>query len=134
MSTKTCYVFVCADGMNDAVDSVERWLDDYLGREFYEGFEVVKESACRIGALREQRGYADARLAEIENRLRQLRIDAEAFRSAGDRDGEGIILSEMADILCERLSISMPWFNIERWDWQIPDGEDYWAVMVTFHL
>jgi hypothetical protein len=52
------------------------------------------------------------------------------------------MFSQRQKTLMKRRIKSMPWFNMERYDWKVPDEDDekhlmgndlWWAVMVKFY-
>jgi hypothetical protein len=137
MAGVLCYVFTRAEDGRDARESVESWLDEYLGREFYDGFEVG--SAQRRSEMRDK--YIDRRYADVSYLLDRKREEADKAKLTKDRQGEGWAHHTVANILLERLCPEMPWFNKEAWDWSLPDKDgrlhgnppdNWWAVEVRF--
>jgi hypothetical protein len=130
-------VFTCAEDKEDARDSVESWLDEYLGREFYDGYRIGET----VHRSEIHHSYFDKEWTRVEDMLDRQREEAEKYRRGKDRQGEGQAHHIAANILLERLCPEMPWFNRDTWDWSLPDkdgeleGEqdNWWAIEVTFH-
>jgi hypothetical protein len=132
------YVFTVARDEDDAARRVENRLEDFCGREFFDGFEVRKDSVVSVWSLVPE--YVTARLKALDVLLRRRRKEAAGLAESGDKFQEGHALNRVGDILCEQMCEDMPWFNMEDWNWEIPGpvdisknpGEDWYAVMTDF--
>jgi len=131
---KTYLFFIAEDSKEDAIASVESWLDEYLSREFYYRFSVTG-NVYDMSYL--TKTFVENSLRLVESRLDIQRIREEEARVKGDREAEGIAACVVGDILCERLCEDMPWYNLDTMDWSVPDGVDnigrsYYVVEVEF--
>jgi hypothetical protein len=139
MSGVNKYLFITAESKEDAVSEIECRLDEWSGREFYEGYEIVEEETVPVSEIPD--GFISNGKDRIQALLQSSRVEAETRRVAGKRFDEGRALRVVSDILCEYFCEVMPWFNINSWSWQVPKErdkyirpeDDYWAVMVRFY-
>ena len=134
------YIFTAAENADDAWYQVESWLEDNLGREFYSKFDVEQDNIQAV--LDMEATYFDSQRSHVEGTLRSQRKDAETANVKGDRNREGTALKVISNILLENMCPSMPWFNSETYDWQVPNNDDekhltgndcWYAVMVKFY-
>jgi hypothetical protein len=130
-------VFTSAPDKDTAICRVESWLEDCSEREFFDGAEVLEDDVVLASSLSPV--YFAKGRKETDGALRRRREDAVRSAERGDKSGEGRALIHAGNILCESLCYDMPWFNMEYWDWTVPDdasreqGKDWYAVMVNFH-
>jgi hypothetical protein len=143
MSYVIKYLFIPAGDKREAVEEIDSRLNDWLGKEFYDGYEIVQSETKPVSEI--PAGYFDKELCRTEDVLQSKRDEAERERRQGFREDEGHALRTVSDILCESFCQEMPWFNVDMWDWRVPynhacdvvslgDNETWWAVMVKFYL
>ena len=133
------YIFTAAENAEDAGHQVECWLEDSWDQEFYRKFDVKREDVQAVLDMNE--AFFSGKRFYMEDFLQRQREEVETARADGDRNTEGNALKVVSEILLESMCPSMPWFNSETYDWQVPAsddekhlmGQDRWyAVMVKF--
>jgi hypothetical protein len=134
------YIFTAAENAYEAADQVDRWLEDNWDREFYRRYDVERDDVHAV--LDMDGSFFYGKRSDVDNILRSQRKEAETANASGDKSMEGKALRNISDILLESMCPDMPWFNMERYDWKVPDeddekhlmGNDRWfAVMVKFY-
>jgi hypothetical protein len=146
MAVVSSYCFVFADGKEAAVRRLERWVEDYAGKEFYDGYVVKLDQTVLFDML--STDYLDKERARVEDSIGYWRTDAGIAWKSGNRRREAYAMRHASDLLDEKLCDAMPYFNIECFDYTLPsvldpsevrhwfnptkDGQ-WWAVMVDFH-
>jgi hypothetical protein len=134
MGTVSAYCFICAQDKEDAKYAVNSFLEDRMGKEFYDGF-TIQDGPGDIQLLSNfYDNYFTPLYATSQSLLQQFREEAEKARELEDRVGEAGALRRASDLLYESKCPAMPWFNIEGGDFFLPsDKQGWWAVMVEFY-
>jgi hypothetical protein len=139
MAQTHVYLFTSAPSKDEAADKIERWLEEYAGREFYEGWDIEKDGIVPVSALSKE--FVDKELAEVEVFRGEKAMEALQAEADGDRFRQGCALRHVSDILCEHLCGDMPWYNTEHCSWHVPGEKDrlenpddtWWAVKTAFY-
>jgi hypothetical protein len=133
------YIFTLAENAEDAKSKVSSWLEDYADREFYDyaGLEEPEKAMLLKDVPASE--LEDARYA-TERLLPIIEGDIAQYKASGNLGMEGYSHIRYGHILNENLCPDMPYFNMENWDWSIPDkvpetatGSDWYAARVDFH-
>lgn len=133
MARISVYFITKAEDREEACANVESWLEDFIGREFYDGFTVVKEDVRRCGEF--NRDFMDALKQRKQQKLQEVyRYEklVEQWKAEGNVYQAGYCYVCLGRILMEALCEDMPFYNLSTQDWTEPDQYD-WAVMVTLH-
>jgi hypothetical protein len=133
------YVFTLAEDFEDAEGRVHRWVDECDGKEFFDYAEIECPGASvlleeiPVHELRDVWGGTAQRLSMVEAEIARC-------KASGDRKKEGLLHFRYGDILMENPCSDMPFFNMEDWDWSVPNkvpgasaGKKWYAVKVDFH-
>jgi hypothetical protein len=133
------YVFTLAESFDDADGRVHSWIDECDGREFFDYAELVCPGASVLLEeipVNELRGAWD----ETEQRLSTIAAEISQSKASGDRKKEGFLHFRYGNILMENPCSDMPFFNMEDWDWSVPNkvprasaGKKWYAVKVDFY-
>jgi hypothetical protein len=132
MGTVSVYCFIGAQNREDAEHAVNVLLEDTLGREFYDGFDIEENGTRPLSDI--SADYLTEVYTRSQDLIQQFRGEAEAAREADDRWGEAVALRRASDLLFENMCPAMPWYNIESYDFSLPPvKQGWWAVMVNFY-
>jgi len=139
-----CYMITLAESAEDAKSTVEDWIEEHFEREFYDygGLEKGEE----VVLLSEIRERLEAEKAEEVNRLiPEIENEIQKWKESGNRSMEGYSYVRYGNVLQESFCPDMPFFNINDWDWSLPEfvpkdcGDpesqyDWYAVKVDLHF
>ena len=134
MSETSVYFITEAEDKEEARDNVERWLEDYMGKEFFEGYEISRTDVKRVFEL--VPGYFENALRECEERAACYRKDIEEHNKKDDSVNQymaGYAHVHLGHILMESFCEDMPFWNLITNSWDLPEDENDWAVMVTLY-
>jgi hypothetical protein len=134
------YIFTLAEDDEDAKSKVSSWLDDYADREFYD--YAGREEPEKSMLLKEvPASELEDALYETERLLPIIEGDIAQHKASGNRGMEGYSHIRYGHILNQSLCSDMPYFNMENWDWSVPDkvpetavGSDWYAVKADLHF
>jgi hypothetical protein len=133
------YVFTLAENTEDAKSNVRCWLDEYAEREFYDYAVLSKPETAMLVKDVPTEELENAR-NETERQLPIIEGDIAKYKASCARGMEGYSHFRYGHILNENLCSDMPYFNMEHWDWSVPNkahdvaiDSDWYAVMVDFH-
>lgn len=137
------YIITLAENAETAKSSVRSWLDDYADREFFDygGLEEPE----KVVLVSEARDDLEAAKAETERLLPIIENDISEYKKLGNRGMEGYSHVRYGNILNQSCTSDMPFFNMEDWDWSIPEkipcfegkeleGMNWYAVMADLHF
>jgi hypothetical protein len=132
------YLVTFAENEEDAKLKTESWLDEYAGKEFFEYGVIDEESEKQVVSLDEIREQLEAEKAELEKKLPEIEEEIRKCKESGNKSMEGDYHKRYGFILCEELTEDMPYFNIDLWDWSLPDEKKdngkWYAVLADFNL
>jgi hypothetical protein len=128
MSGISVYFIIEGEDTEDARDMVENWLEEYMGREFYERYDISRTDVKRIFEF--EPGYFENLLRESEERAEHYRKEIEEYCTQNDQWGEGSAHVNLGNIMMRSFCEDMPYWNLKTGNWNLPDKDD-WAVMVT---
>lgn len=133
------YIFTLAENAEDAKSNVRYWLDDYAGREFYD-YAGLEEPEISMLLKDVPAGELEESLCETERLFQIIERDIAQYKASGNRDMEGFSHIRYGRILSQSFCDDMPYFNMEYWDWSVPDkvpetatGCEWYAVRADFH-
>jgi hypothetical protein len=132
------YVFTLADNAEDAKWKVERWMEENEGNEFYDFADFEDPSTPLLIGDVPVHELKEA-WERVEKQLPIIEGDIARYKASGDRLMEGYSHIRYGNILNENLCSDMPYFNMEDWDWSVPnktigrEGSLWYAVEVVFH-
>jgi hypothetical protein len=128
------YVFVEADTAESATNWVRIRLEE-LRYEFYDGFNVDPDRTVRVKDL--PRDVIDRAACNVQKEADLIKEQIDVFKPDGNKDMLGWLHIRYGEILQEELCRDMPYFNIECWDWSVPEDRNearpWFAVHVTFY-
>jgi hypothetical protein len=127
MARKSIYFITEAEDKEEARDNVARWLGEYLGREFYEGYEVSDTDIMRVHEV--EPGLLERKLYASEKLVEYYRREIAHFSEKHDRFMAGHNHVCLGKILMRYFCKDMPFWNLLKEDWALPEP-DNWAVMV----
>ena len=134
---RTSVYFITGDESEDrdeARASVDFWLEDYLGREFYEGFEISYEDVKCIFEF--EVGYFENALRESEERVADYQKEIVEYGNKDDQHSRykaGAAHVRLGHILMKSFCEDMPYWNLRGYSWDLPGDKNDWAVMITLY-
>jgi hypothetical protein len=127
MARRYIYFITEGEDKEEARDNVAHWLSDYLGREFYEGYEVSDTDIKRVHEV--EPGFFEKALYDREKLAVYYRSKIEYYAEKQDRFMTGRNHVCLGHILMGSFCEDMPFWNLLKEDWTLPEP-DNWAVMV----
>ena len=129
--SRSMYFIIEGEGEDteDARGIVEGWLEDYLGREFYEEYEISRTDVKRIFEF--EPGYFENLIRGCEERAAECRKEIDEYRKEGDKWSEGNAYVRLGNMLMKSFCNDMPFWNLATDSWDLPQDQNGWAVMVT---
>jgi hypothetical protein len=114
------YIITLAKDAEDAKSKVSCWLDEYAEREFYD-YAGIDEPETSLLLKDVPTGELEDARYESERLLPIIEGDIAQYKATGSRGMEGYSHIRYGHILNENLCSDMPYFNMENWDWSVPD-------------
>ena len=128
------YFIIEGEDKEDARNNVESWLEEYMEREFFEGYEVSRTDAKRVFELAP--GYFENALREREEYAVRYRKEIKEHSKKDDsfnRYMAGYAHVRLGHILMRSFCEDMPFWNLITDGWDLPEDKNDWAVKVTLH-
>jgi len=135
MSCTSKYILIEAENEDGAKMYAERFLDEYAGREFFDGGCINTETAGSVVPLSQVKDELEKDKREIFTvTLPEIEKEIADYKEHGVRMQEGWAHIRYGEILSECVCSDMPFFNPDYGDWTIPEDADRWyAVLVDLH-
>lgn len=127
MAGREKYFMVDAEDGESALYTVELFLDEWVGRDFFDGYEIdpqaVQVKDLPVFFIMEQ-------LEKSAEKRKSLIREINDEWTGCDKRQLGWLYQRVGELLLENLCADMPYYNINTGDFTIPKGTA-WAVKVS---